>query len=175
MKKDTFKYNTTSTNMSAFTNAKLVIDNIAITGNNYANSNRVCLNLTFPIKCMPCLLYSTIVRLICCPFQCLLNRDVHCNPLFALLVDSNLSMNSDKCLFTKWKTDNKKLHIDSKLLSEDECKELIVYASEKIEGVRIVKTKYSIADSVSDISYRLSFRAYATPDHILNLAKKYKK
>lgn len=159
--------------MSEVTNAKLVIDDIAKSGNNYviANDiNRKCLNLFIPIECMPCIAYSTVVRIISCPFQCLLNRQTHCNPLASLLTDSTLTMNSDKCIFTKWERNNKKQYIESHILNDNDCKELIVYTSKKIEEVNAIKIKYALADALTNVTYKLYFKRYPTPSDIINYA-----
>lgn len=160
-------------NMSVYTITTLVIDDIAKSGNNYAIANdmhRTCRNLLIPIECMPCIAYSMVIRIISCPFQCLLSRHTQCNPIASLLTDSTLTMNSDKCIFKKWETNNKKQFIESHILSDDECRQLIVYTSKKIEEVNAIKIKYALADALTNVTYKLYYKRYPTPSDIINYA-----
>lgn len=157
--------------MSNIMNAKLIIDDIAKTGENYViHNNRKCRNFMIPLQCLPCITYSTVARIISCPFQCLLNRHTQCNPITSLFTDSTLTMTSDRCIFSKWKKNNEKQYIHAKGLTRVELEELVVYTSEKIKEATIIKTKYALADALSYVTCELYIEVNPTPEYIITTA-----
>lgn len=153
--------------MSALTNAKLLIDNIVSNGHNYKDDKRIVKNLLFPIQCLPCIFFSTVVRIILCPVQCLFNEKMRCNPCFSLLVDSSASMNSDKCICNRWDNINEKNTIQMNGLSNDDMMIIISYAAEKIMSTKNIQTKYAISDLLSPIMYKFTYIMSPTPDDVL--------
>lgn len=134
---------------------KDVIDNISETGVAYKEKNRGVQKTCVLVMCTPCIVFSTITRIISCPFQCIFNRDVGCNPCVACLTDSTLTMPSDKCIYTSYRNVDEilKLPIIPPLTNEEEL-EILRYAALTIGKTKNVKHRYAISDFVKTLMFK---------------------
>jgi hypothetical protein len=157
-----------SNNSSKIIKFKHVIDLIIEKGDNYKNKNRTVTKVYFSFCCLPCILYSTTVRILSCPFQCIFNNQTRCNPLAACLIGSCITDNSDVCLCATLDTIDEKHKIGYKdMLTREEKIEILNYISEKISTIQDVKIQYALCDYVSNLMICRNL----TPDAIIN--KKY--
>lgn len=116
--------------------------------------------------CFPCILYSTCIRLVSCPFQCLTNKHTFCNPVTSCFIQSKISQQSDECVFNYLKECDKKIKIkNSYTIKDEEINEILKYASNKIQNTNEIKVKYAIAECVSDLIKNKTVDC--TPDYIV--------
>jgi hypothetical protein len=153
--------------------AKNIIDNAFTKGSSYMNGpvrrtgDVICISFT----CIPCISWSVLARLICCPYQCVANKTTCCNPLASLMTDNALTMNSsDKCLIATCEAAFKKGRIVS-MPSEEDNNAVILYAAAKVrEAGSDIKAKYAIVDVVESLVFGTRFIVTLTPASLLQLA-----
>lgn len=152
--------------------AKSAIDNISSTGIAYEITNRKTTKCLLFLSCTPCVLFSTLTRLVSCPFQCLFNRNVSCNPFLACMTDSSLTFKSDDCICSAISAADKVIKTTAVLtLTEEEEIEVLIYAAKKIQCTPLIKDRYSIADFVKPIILKQTLFASSTPANVIKSAE----
>lgn len=153
--------------------AKTAIANIASTGVAYEMKHRTATKGLVFLSCTPCIIFSVLTRLISCPFQCLFNKDVSCNPAFACLIDSMLTMPSDRCVYEAVK--NVDIVVKSPLtipMTDDEEIEVLKYAASMIRTTTNIKHRYAIANFVEFIMLKQTKEVNSTPSSVITAAEK---
>jgi hypothetical protein len=153
--------------------AKKAIDNIASTGIAYKEDHRSTKKCMVLAICTPCIIFSGFVRLISCPFQCLFNRDVSCNPVFACLTDSSLTMPSDECVFSSLNSVDDVVTLP--IMTDEEQIEVLKYAANAIQNnTPIIKHRYAIATFVQPIMFTQTLSVNSTPSSVIVAVEKMK-
>ena len=156
----------TMTSSEELVRAKATIDFVIANGSVYINKNRKTTKCCLAISLTPCGIYSIVARIISCPFQCLFNPRISCNPLLACLSDSSITMASDKCISGSCDNVDKKRTVSVSML-DSVNQEIIFYAAAKIQA-NDPKIKYAITDAVHDIMRRYK-KGDITPDLIVRV------
>lgn len=161
-----------------FAAAKDIIDWVVGNESVYVNGsskNRTAAKCCLAPCLMPCVVYSVVARLVSCPFQCVFNSRVGCNPLAACLTDSAITMRSDRCISgTCGRIDAKKevkMSMDARVNQD-----IVIYAADVILKLsdNEVKEKYAVADAVAGLVYFLTLKRDATPEDVVKLAATYR-
>lgn len=148
--------------------AKSAIDNISSTGIAYEIKHRKTTKCLLLLSCTPCVLFSTFARLLSCPFQCVLNKNVSCNPFLACLTDSVLTFKSDECICTAVSAADKVVKTTEVLtLTEAEEIEILIYAAKSIQNTPLMKYRYAIADFVKPIILKQTLFVSSTPANVI--------
>lgn len=137
----------------------------------YSTPSRVTSHVCIPLACSPCIAWSTIARVLSCPFNCLFNKHTACNPISSLLTDSALTQTSDTCISSVYD------HIDEKhsirhIVPDESANEIIIYAAKKIRETPSTKVQYLICDVISPLLLYNYSIARPTPSGIVELADK---
>lgn len=150
-------------------NAKKIIDNISSTGVAYEMNHRSTTKCMVLATCTPCIIYSVFVRLVSCPFQCICNHDVGCNPVFACLTDSKITIPSDNCINTAIvSVDSVSKSASALQLTDAEEIEVLKYAANMIKNnTPIIKHRYAIADFVKPIMFKQTRMVNSTPSSVI--------
>lgn len=151
--------------------AKETIDWAISNGSLYVQQGRKRAKCCLTVCVSPCFAYSTFARLVSCPFQCLFNSRVSCNPIFACLTDSQITIPSDRCIQNVYKQVDEKRTVNSSL-NDAVNREIIKYAAAKIEAATNPKIKYVIAEAVQSVTWALTFSRNVTPGMIVQMAAK---
>lgn len=152
--------------------AKSAIDNISSTGIAYEITNRKTTKCLLFLSCTPCVLFSTLTRIVSCPFQCLFNRNVSCNPFLACMTDSSLTFKSDDCICSAISAADKVVKTTAVLtLTEEEEIEVLIYAAKIIQCTPLIKCRYSIADFVKPIILKQTLFVSSTPANVIKSAE----
>jgi hypothetical protein len=150
---------------------KGVIDNLSEYGVAYKKKHRCLKKTCVFVSCTPCILFSTFVRIIYCPFQCIFNKEVKYNPIISCLIDSKLSMASDNCIYMSIKgvDETMKLPIMPLLTNEQEI-EVILYAADVIKKTKKIPNQYSISDFICILMFKHAAidTAQCTPAAVLD-------
>lgn len=119
--------------------------------------------------CSPCYLWSCFARIICCPVQCIVSKNTRCNPLTSLLTDSDATIGSDTCLSECCDAIDEKTQIKL-VVPEDDIKQIIVYASQRIQDQEDAKVKYMISDAITPIVKSYKYTVDVTPQTVISYA-----
>jgi len=159
------------TNMTV-ARAKQIIDYTATHGTNkrYSKAKRIGNGVCLTICCSPCFIWSTVVRAVSCPFQCMFNSKVGCNPLAALLRDSCITTKSDECISTGFDSLDEKLVVVTMENNHDNF-EIILYAAAKIRATTDKRIWYAIADAMQPIMRTVTYTTCVSPNTILKAAE----
>lgn len=149
--------------------AKVMIDDVALYGHNYKHNDRCARIGVASCLMSPCITFSALGRLLLCPFQCICNDKVFCNPIYSMLIGSCITDNSDKFLIRVYSDINRK-NVLGYCFNEKCAKEIILYAAEKIRNSTKTGTKYAIADCVSQLMNIVSNVINSTPHDVLKYA-----
>lgn len=158
-----------NSNSNAVEDAKKTIDLVTDARSPYITKSRPAGICWITVCCSPCFIYSTVMRIISCPIQCVCNSKIKCNPLAACLVDSCATSSSDNCIAVACTEVNKK-HAVSRCRTKDENMEIIKYAAAKILATSDIKVRYAITDVVAPVIRSLAFLKEPTPALVLELA-----
>lgn len=153
--------------------AKIAIDNIALKGVAYKIKNRTVTKGMIMLTCTPCILFSGLIRVISCPFQCFFNKDVFCNPFYACLADSKLTMSSDKCIYEAIRNADAivKSPLNITLTNEEEI-EVLKYAASIIRSTPNLQNRYAIANFVESIMLKQTKEVNSTPCSVIKAVLK---
>lgn len=153
---------------------KTAIDNISSTGIAYKNNHRTATKGLVLLSCTPCIIFSGLIRLLSCPFQCLCNKDICWNPIGACLIDSHLTMPSDRCIISAVE----KVDIIIRTPISDipmtlyEEIEVLKYAASMIQTTTNIRNRYAIANFVKYIMLKHSTEVNSTPASVIIAAEK---
>lgn len=129
--------------------AKSIIDQVASEQRvyRYSRGTRAGCCLCTTLCCSPCIVYSTVLRLLCCPVKCICG-DHGCNPLRALLSDSAATRKSDSCCHSAYCK-----VAEQRVVHMSPCMEtnirIILYAADKIRMAKDPLSQYAVADAVA--------------------------
>lgn len=149
--------------------AQKTIDEVVQSRTSYANKSRKSTICCLTICCTPCCLYSSIVRILSCPVQCMCNPRIRCNPLAACLTDSCLTSGSDSCITAACDQVNKKNTVN-RASTRAENLDIIKYAASKIIETQDMKIKYAVTDAVAPVLRTFAFLKEPTPALVLEIA-----
>jgi hypothetical protein len=94
--------------------------------------------------CSPCVIWSTVFRILCCPVSCMQGHNC--------LSNNGCTDLTDTCISKTWNVFGAKVTIaDIVNQSDEDLKAAILYAHNKIKGTQTIRTKYLIADYVFPI------------------------
>lgn len=129
--------------------ARSIIDQVALEHRvyRYSRGTRAGCCLCSTACCFPCILYSSVMRLLSCPAHCLCG-DHGCNPLRALLTDSVLTRKSDGCCHTAYCKVAEKRVVHMAPCMETNIR-IILYAADKIRVAKDPRSQYAVADAVA--------------------------
>jgi hypothetical protein len=103
------------------------------------------------ICCSPCILYSTIIRIIACPIQCCTNEQTECDPISSCVIDNMFTIKSDKLIAAGYNNTKHRFPYTSSL-SEDDKNDIIDYIYAKFIDQSIdMKSKYLVLDYTSSL------------------------
>jgi hypothetical protein len=156
--------------MSKVEAIKEIIDIIESKGNAYKHENRCQKKCGLTFLYIPCIFYSTTVRILICPFNCVFNKNTQCNPISSILIGTSVTLNSDKCIMNGCEKINEKYKITNLHLNKMEVREIVIYAANKIKTNTNMKTKYEIADYIGSLTFKINYKLYPTPYDIIQLA-----
>jgi len=140
--------------MSKVEAIKEIIDIIESKGNAYKHENRCQKKCGLTFLYIPCIFYSTTVRILICPFNCVFNKNTQCNPISSILIGTSVTLNSDKCIMNGCEKINEKYKITNLHLNKNTN----------------MKTKYEIADYIGSLTFKINYKLYPTPYDIIQLA-----
>ena len=152
---------------------KRVIDLVCSQRSGYhLSSNRRALKCCTSFCLLPCFCFSILSRFLLCPFQCISNREVGCNPLYACLIDSDLSHKSDRIIIDSYEYIDKK-HRVLFHANVSEYEPAILYAADKISSTDDIKLQYMICEVMNEIFYLYTHGTSSlSPSSIVSLAEK---
>jgi hypothetical protein len=99
--------------------------------------------------CSPCLIWSTVFRILCCPVSCMQGH--------TCLSNNGCTDPSDNCIRSTWNAFGEKIAVEGvETRSGDEIKAVLIYAHNKIKDTKETRTKYLIADYMLPVVKQLA-------------------
>ena len=109
---------------------------------------RICIHTCYGITCLPCYIWSTIWRILACPFQCMVNGT------YFICSNNHCTNHTDKCIYDNIGEVNKRITFTnieiSKLSNEDKQKllEFIEYLKNIFNVISFTRIHYILCDII---------------------------